>query len=150
MTEYNSKHGLVSKSPFELYMSFVDMRNFLQMLPEDKREGITADFDTITGTVQGMTLGVRVLNRHPYSRIDFTDNGGPVRFSFSLYFDASNEASKTDFYIRAQADLPMMVKMMVGSKIQKALDKVVDSLVDISEGRMPEGVDPEKLKDLKF
>lgn len=139
MTEYNSKHGLVSKSPFELYMGFVDMRNFLQMLPESRKEGVTADFDTITGTVQGITLGVRVLDRHPYSRIDFTDHGGPVRFSFSLHFDPSPESpSKTDFYIRAQAEIPMMLKLMVGSKIQKGLDRMVDSLVDISEGRMPD------------
>ena len=35
-----------------------------------------------------------------------------------------------------------MMKMMLGSKLQQALDKVVDSLVDVSEGRMPEGFDP--------
>ena len=51
-TEIKSKHGIVSKQPFELYMAFVDMRNFLQFLPEDKREGVTADYDTISATVQ--------------------------------------------------------------------------------------------------
>ena len=39
-----------------------------------------------------------------------------------------------------------MMKMLLGSKIQGALDKVVDSLVDLSEGRMPEGVDLSNLK----
>ena len=31
-----------------------------------------------------------------------------------------------------------MMKTMLGGKIQQALDKAVDSLVDISEGRMPQ------------
>ena len=32
MTEIESKHGTVSRQPYELYMSFTDMRNFLQTL----------------------------------------------------------------------------------------------------------------------
>lgn len=51
MTEIKSKHGLVSRQPFELYMAFVDMRNFLQFLPEDKKADVEADYDTISTTV---------------------------------------------------------------------------------------------------
>ena len=75
-TEIKSKHGIVSKQPFELYMAFVDMRNFLNFLPEDKREGVTADYDTISATVQGFKVGVMVRERVPYSRIEFVDAGG--------------------------------------------------------------------------
>lgn len=149
-SQYISKHGTVSKSPFELYMSFVDMRNFVQMLPEDKKAGVTADFDTITANVQGMDLGVKVYERHPYSYIEFVDNGGPIRFGFTLHFEATTDPLKTDFYIVAYAELNMMLKLMVGGKIQSALDKIVDSLVSVSEGRMPEGVDPDMLKNFKF
>jgi hypothetical protein len=31
---------------------------------------------------------------------------------------------------------------LLGSKLKDALDKVVDSLVAVSEGRVPEGIDP--------
>ena len=58
-TQITSKHGQVSKQPFELYMAFVDMRNFLQFLPEEKREGVVADYDTISATVppaRGLTM----------------------------------------------------------------------------------------------
>ena len=57
-TQYTSKHGIVSRPPYELYLSFSDMRNFLQMLPEDKKQGVTADFDSIDATVQGFHIGV--------------------------------------------------------------------------------------------
>ena len=36
MTEIESKHGIVSRQPYELYMTFADLRNFLTMLPADK------------------------------------------------------------------------------------------------------------------
>ena len=31
-----------------------------------------------------------------------------------------------------------MMKTMLGNKLQQAIDKMVDSLVDASEGRMPQ------------
>ena len=41
MVSYSSKRAVVSKAPYELYMAFVDMRNFMQFLPEDKKEGLS-------------------------------------------------------------------------------------------------------------
>ena len=41
MAEFESKHGIVSRAPYELYMGFVDMRNFMNFLPEDKKQGVT-------------------------------------------------------------------------------------------------------------
>jgi hypothetical protein len=141
MVSYSSKRAVVSKAPYELYMAFVDMRNFMQFLPEDKKEGVTADYDSIQATVQGFTIGVKVAERVPYSRIEFVDDGAPFQFRLTMHFDAASDPYKTDFQIKLDADLNLMMKMLVGSKIQGALDKVVDSLVDLSEGRVPEGVD---------
>ena len=122
-------------------MAFVDMRNFVQFLPEDKKEGVTADYDTIHAQVQGFNIGVKVVERVPYSRIEYVDDGAPFQFRLKLHFDPATDPYKTDFQIKLDADLNLMMKMLVGSKIQGALDKVVDSLVDLSEGRVPEGVD---------
>lgn len=141
-TQYTSKHGMVSRPPYELYLSFSDMRNFLQMLPEDKKQGVTADFDTIEANVQGFHVGVKVKSRVPYSLIEVEDHEAPFHFSVALHFDATDHPGKTDFHIGVFAEMNLMLKMILGSKIQGALDKIVDSLVDISEGKMPEGFDP--------
>ena len=141
MVSYSSKRAVVSKAPYELYMAFVDMRNFMQFLPEDKKEDVTADYDSIKATVQGFTIGVKVTDRVPYSKIEFADDGAPFQFKLTMYFDPASDPYKTDFQINLDADLNFMMKMLIGSKIQGALDKVVDSLVDLSEGRVPEGVD---------
>lgn len=141
-SEFRSKRATVSRPPYQLYMGFVDMRNFVQMLPEDKKADIRADYDSLHATVQGFDIGVRVKDRVPYSRIDFVDDGAPFQFGLSMHFDPSVDPYKTEFEIVVNAELNFMMKTLLGSKIKDALDKVVDSLVAVSEGRMPEGVDP--------
>ena len=143
MTEIESKHGVVSRQPYELYMSFTDLQNFQRMLPEDKRSMVTADMDTLTATVQGFHIGVKVHQRVPYSRIDLVDFDAPLAFHVVLHFEpAAQDPYKTEFWIKVEADLNIMMKMMLSGKVKDALDKVVDSLVDASNGKMPAGVDP--------
>lgn len=142
MAEYKSKHGTVSRPQYELYMSFVDMRNFLRFLPADKQQGVSADYDSLHATVQGFPIGVRITERTPYHRIILWDDGAPFHFTAEFHFDAVEGGAKTDFYLIVNAELNMMMKMLLGSKLQKALDQLVDAMVDASEGRMPEGFDP--------
>ena len=140
--EIKSKRAIVSKAPYQLYMAFVDMRNFVQFLPEDKKADVTADYDSIHATVQGFNIGVRVTSRVPYSKLEFADDGAPFKFSLKMLFDPAADPYKTDFQIILDADLNFMMKTILGSKLQEGLDKVVDGLVAMSEGRMPDGIDP--------
>ena len=142
MTNIESKHGIVSRQPYELYMSFTDLSNFAKMLPEDKKDMVTADYDTLTATVQGFNIGVKVHQRVPYSRIELVDFGAPFAFHIVMHFEpAAEDAFKTDFWITVEADLNLMMKMMLSGKVKEALDKVVDGLVDASNGKMPAGID---------
>ncbi len=119
-------------------MLFTDLRHFSQMLPEDKRSMVTADYDNLTITVQGFTIGVMVSNRQPYSLIELVDSGAPFAFHVKICFDpVPGSDCACDFHIMVEAELNLMMKMLLAPKIREALDKVVDSLVDISEGRMP-------------
>ena len=61
-----------------------------------------------------------------------------------MHFDPSTDPYKTDYHISLDADLNFMMKTLLGSKLKDGLDKVVDGLVAMSEGRMPEGFDPSK------
>lgn len=135
---YSSKHGQVSKSPEELYMAFTDMRNFTQMAPEKYKDAIKADFDFLSFTIQGFTVSVRVDDRQPYRLIRLGSSESPVEFVAVLHFEPSYLTGKTDFSVEVDANLNLMMKTMLGGKIQEALDKMVDTLVDISEGRMPQ------------
>lgn len=140
MAQFKSKRGTVSRSQQELYMSFVDMRNFTQMLPADKKDMVVANYDTLTATVQNFKISVRVSGRVPYSLIQLQDADAPFHFGISIHFDESPVPGKTEFSIDVDADLNLMMKMMLGNKIEEALNKIVDGLVAVSEGRMPEGM----------
>ena len=144
MATYKSKQTLVSKAPYELYMAVTDLRNILNMLPQDKKEGVTADFDSIHATVQGFNIGVRVIERSPYNLIRLKDDGSPFSFNIELHFDPTAYSSQTLFHIVVDAELNFMMKTLLGSKIQTALDKIADSLADASNGKMPEGFDPKQ------
>lgn len=139
----NSKHRSVARAPYMLYMPFSDMRNFVAMLPEDKKQGVEADYDSIRGTVQGFSVGVRVEERRPYSRIVYKDDGAPFQFTVNICFDADGgNPDSTDFHVDIEADLNFMMKMLLGSKLQDAVDKMVDAVADMAMGKMPEGIDP--------
>lgn len=130
--QYTSKHGTVRKAPAELFMSFVDMRNFADMIPDNAKSSVSADYDKITVTVQGFSIGVKVQNRVPYSLVEYKDDGAPFHFNIYVHFDPADNDMSTDFWIDVTADLNMMMKMMLGGKIKSALDKIVDGLVDPS------------------
>ena len=72
----------------------------------------------------------------------YEDDGAPFKFTLTLHFDPATDPYKTDFQICLDADLNFMMKTLLGSKLKDGLDKIVDGLVAMSEGRMPEGVDP--------
>lgn len=145
--QYNSKHGIVSRPQTDLYMTFTDLRNFGSMIPHNEQAEVQADFDTLRATVHGFTIGVRVTDRHPYDRIVVEDIDAPFHFMVIFRFEeVAGQSGQTDFSIEVEADLNLMMKMALGKKLQDGLDKMVDALVAISEGRMPEGIDPEMFK----
>ena len=119
-------------------MTFTDLRNFAQMVPQGQVQAdIQADFDTLSVTVQGFKIGVRVDDREPYRLIRLGSTESPVEFVGVLHFEQSVIPGRTDFWIDLDANLNFMMKTMLGGRLQDALDKIVDGLVDASEGRIP-------------
>lgn len=137
-THYSSKHGLVARRPEELYMVFCDMRNFSKLVPGKVEAEVSADYDNLCVTVQGFKIGVRVDDREPYRLIRLISADSPVEFVAVMHFEPSDVPGKTDFSVEIDANLNLMMRSLLGSKIQQGLDKMVDGLVAVSEGRMPD------------
>ena len=85
---------------------------------------------------------MKVSERRPYELVEVTDDNAPFHFVARLHFDYAGPFS-TDFRIELDANLNLMMKAMLGGKIKEGLDKAVDALVAMSEGRMPEGMPDE-------
>ena len=140
-THVTGKTVAIRQPAHLLYAAFSDLRNFVERLPEDKKQGIKATQDTIEGTVKGISTGVKIVERTPFSHIritDFSESGAPPIFPFelNLYFAVRDEQT-TDFHMELNAELSFMFKVMIGGKLQEGIDKITEQLAMAAEGKMP-------------
>ncbi len=141
-SKIKGKAVAISVPAHALYTAFADMRHFVERLPEEKKQGITATSDTIEGEVQGLRMGAAISERIPFSCIKIKEHGQtPFQFEVSLFFDAA-DVQKTMFHMEVDAELPFMVKMLIGNKLQEVVDKITEQLALASEGK----ISPEDLK----
>ncbi|MBP3343405.1 MAG: hypothetical protein J6L20_03560 [Bacteroidales bacterium] len=141
-SKIKGKAVAISVPAHALYTAFADMRHFVERLPEEKKQGITATSDTIEGEVQGLRMGAAISERIPFSCIKIKEHGQtPFQFEVSLFFDAA-DVQKTMFHMEVDAELPFMVKMLIGNKLQEMVDKITEQLALASEGK----ISPEDLK----
>ena len=130
-TRYSSKHGIIARSPMEMYMAFTDLRNLNSMLPKDDKrlEGVTinTDFDNLTINANNMTFSAKVSERQPYSKLVIDSVESPIKCSLTLNFK-ENGGSQTEFFIELDAELNFLMKSMIGKKIEEGLNKIIDTL----------------------
>jgi hypothetical protein len=137
-THVKGRDLVVKHPPVVLYTIFSDLRRFAENLPVDLKDKVRIEADSIVGSVQGMEMGLRVDQRIPYSLISFAETG-KFPFPFKFYFHFSPVGlDSTLFHLELEAELPTMVKMMVGGKLQEMVDKVTDQLEQAFNGKIPQ------------
>lgn len=138
-SEIKGKDILLKRTPYTLFTLFSDLRMFAASLPEDKRAQITVNEDSISTTVSGMTFGVRISEKEPYSNITMVDTGqSPLSFMLKFSFLPVGLDS-TLFHIELVTELNTMMKMMIGGKLQEMVDKLSDQIeLAINEGIIPD------------
>ena len=129
MEEYISKQQQIFCSASQIYPL---ISNFSLLTPAvaDKVEEWQASEDRCSFKAKGFTVALRIDDKVENKHVKITadnENGVPVDFSFWLQL---HEVSQTDTRIRMvlHAELNMMMRMMIGSKIQGGLDKAVEGL----------------------
>ena len=144
ITQVKGKVVTVEQPSYVLYTAFSDMRNFVAALPPDKKETVVAPEDTSEGEVQGFKMGLKIAHKTPFSSIMVQNYGNtPFEFAITVFFDAI-DSYKTEFHLELNADLPMMVKMMIGGKLQDAIDQMTEQLGLAFSGKIdPSKIDPE-------
>ena len=146
MTQIKGKVVTVEQPSYVLYTAFSDMRNFVMALPPDKKENVVATENTIEGEVQGMRMGLQIAHKTPFPSLMYQNYGNtPFEFGITIFFDAI-DSYKTAFHIEVNADLPMMVKMMIGGKLQDAVDQMTEQLGLAFSGK----IDPSKIDSEAF
>ncbi len=127
MESYESKQAAIRCSAAQIYAVLSNFNNFTPML-KDKVENWQAEENRCSFTFKGFTVALRIVDKEPGKVIKITGDGAmPVDFTFWLQM---KELAPDDTRIRLvlHTELNMMMKMMIGGKIQKGLDEMVDQI----------------------
>jgi len=127
LEKYESKQQQILK-PASRIFPFISRFDMLTPALQDKVEEWSATEDTCSFKVKGFNVALRIEERVENKHIKIIgdpSSGVPIDFSFWIQL---HEVSETDTRIRMvlHAELNMMMRMMIGSKIQGGLDKAVE------------------------
>ena len=126
LEKYQSKQQQVLKNVNRIY-PFITRFDMLTPALEEWQ----ANEDTCSFKVKGFTVALRIVerveNKHIRITADEEKGGVPIDFSFWIQL---HEVSDNDTRMRLvlHADLNMMMRMMIGGKLQEGLDKAVEGL----------------------
>lgn len=130
MQEYISKQQQVRRPASQIYDAISRFDNLTPALA-DKVEEWQADEDTCSFKAKGFTVRLRMEERAAPRHVKVVgDEGGvPVDFAFWIQLQP---VSETDTRLRLvlHIELNMMMKMMIGSKLQGALDQIAEGIAN--------------------
>ena len=128
MQEYISKQQQIFRSAAQI---FPLISNFTLLTPAvaDKVEEWQATEERCSFKVKGFTVALRIDEKVENKHVKITGDGGTVPMDFSFWIQL-HEVSENDTRMRLvlHADLNMMMRMMIGGKLQEGLDKAVEGL----------------------
>jgi carbon monoxide dehydrogenase subunit G len=126
-TEVKGKKVQVNQPAEKVFAAFSDLSRLTHNLPEEHRDKVTATPDTLVIQAQGMELGIQAAERVPYSLLRFEPYGSQKLFPFTFWvYVESIDEGNAHLQLELHAELSMMIKMMVGSKLQDGIDKLTE------------------------
>ena len=128
MQEYISKQQQVLRPAEQIYAVISRFDNLTPALA-DKVEEWQATEDSCSFKAKGFTVKLRMEEREPgkYVKVVGDDGGVPMDFAFWIQL---HKVSDTDTRMRLvlHIELNMMMKMMIGNKLQGALDQIAEGI----------------------
>ena len=128
LEKYESKQQQVRKSAARIY-PFISRFDMLTPALQDKVEEWRADEDSCSFKVKGFKVALRIAERveNKHVKIVADEGGVPIDFAFWIQLHQVDERD-TRVRMVLHAELNMMMKMMIGGKIQSGLDQAVEGL----------------------
>ena len=109
-----------------------DLRNLermKEMIPQDKVQELEVQEDFVRFKVDGLgqKIGIRILAKEENDYVKYGIENAPVDGNFWIQMKAA-EGQGSRLKLTIKVDLPAMFKMMIGNKLQSALDQAADML----------------------
>ncbi len=127
LEKYESKQQRIHRMAGQVYDALADFNNFTPLVAGHV-EGWTVDGDACSFKVKGMAMGLRMVEKIPGQliKIEATE-GSPLGFTVWMQL---KEAAPYDTRMRLvlRAEMNMMIKMMIGSKLQSGIDRMAEQI----------------------
>lgn len=127
MEKYQSSQQQIRRAAGTVYDALSDFNNFTPLVA-DRVEGWSVSGDECSFRVKGMDFGLRMVEKVPGQLIKLeATESSPIGFTFWVQL---KEAAPYDTRMRLvlHAELNMMMKMMVGSKLQSGIDQLAEQI----------------------
>jgi len=129
MDKYESKQVQIHRPAATVFPAVSDFTNFTPML-RDHVEEWEATPRTCSFRAQGFRMALEMVECDPPKTVKVASvDPSPVQFTFWLQLHES-APDDTRMHLVLHAELPMMVKMMIGGKIRQALDQVAEKIAE--------------------
>ncbi len=126
MQEYISKQVQLLRPANVIYEA---ISRFDRLTPAvaDRVEEWQATEESCSFKVKGFTVRLRMAERVEPKHVKITGAGVPMDFAFWVQLHPVSECD-TRLRLVLHAELNMMMRMMIGSKLQQALDQIADGI----------------------
>lgn len=128
-THVTGESCFINKPADAVFDLFSDFSRLADTLPEEHKDKVTITQDTILANAQGMQVGVKVTERQAPSLIVMEQHGN-VPFSFNLYVHIRPQEEGCRLQLELDAQLNMMMKMMLGGKLQEFVNQFTSKLAE--------------------
>jgi hypothetical protein len=140
MTTYESELKTISSSG-EMVFDILSNLNNLEKIASnpsftEKAKELKYDADSCSFAVDGFgRIGIRIVERSPFSKIVMASENAPVSFSVDILIGYLSEEEST-LKLLLNTELPTMIKMMVGSKLQDGVNAIAELLAKSLAGKL--------------
>ena len=126
LEKYESKQVQIRRPASQIYAMASRFDNFTPVL-KDRVEEWQATEDTCSFKVKGFTASMRIIDREEPKLVKIV-SGESTPMDFTFWFQL-HEVDPTDTRMRMvlHVELNMMMRMMIGKKLQEGLDQAVES-----------------------
>lgn len=126
-TRVRGKDILVPTTPVAIFSLLTDLNALIGRLPEEHRDKVTINGDKVNISAQGMNISFEIAKKEPFSVIGFKSIESPIPFETDFLCEPVG-LDQTLFHIEFACELNFMTKMIVGGKLQDAVDKISEQI----------------------
>lgn len=134
MATFESEIKTISFNEEMVYGTLSDLRNLEQskhLIPQNTIQDIEFYEDKCLFTINPLgTIALSIVEKKPHSLIKLGADNSPIDFHVDIHLRKVS-GEHTHLHVIAQADIPPMVKMMFGNRMQQFVDQFAEALTDI-------------------